>query len=340
MTQQITKLVLKRRSKTKISSKLDVAKILEKYSSTNPSIRPSSSTQLQKELRMKAEWMDYLGESTKGLITGRPAIIIGPEENTHILDWVYPIIEQGDIQKIVDPRLKGEFHANSAWKATKIALSCVQRASIQMSDMSEVSVELKECLALEMTHARSQRMATMGNKTISSNSVSLEIQSDIDALARGLIELKFGRVSQRSDRFEFWTYFPKVRWIEVWTYFPEVRWFDFERASQGSIEIEFGYLPRGPLKLNLDVLLRGLMDLVWTSFPEVRWIEVWTCFLDVQGLEFWTCFLEVQWIDFGHAPRGPLKLNLDVFLRSDRFEFGRASQRSMGSSSKLKSIDL
>ncbi|KAK7824336.1 putative leucine-rich repeat receptor-like serine/threonine-protein kinase [Quercus suber] len=118
------------------------------------------------------------------LITGRPAIIIGPEENTHILDWVYPIIEQGDIQKIVDPRLKGEFHANSAWKATKIALSCVQRASIQMSDMSEVSVELKECLALEMTHARSQRMATMGNKTISSNSVSLEIQSDIDALAR------------------------------------------------------------------------------------------------------------------------------------------------------------
>ncbi|KAK4581608.1 hypothetical protein RGQ29_024989 [Quercus rubra] len=118
------------------------------------------------------------------LITGHPAIIRGPEEYTHILDWVYPIIEQGDIQKIVDPRLKGEFHTNSAWKATEIALSCVERASIQISDMSEVSVELKECLALEMTHARSQRMATEGNKTISSNSVSSELQSDIVALAR------------------------------------------------------------------------------------------------------------------------------------------------------------
>lgn len=118
------------------------------------------------------------------LITGRPAIIRGPKENTHILDWIYPIIERGDIQKIVDPRLKGEFHTSSAWKATEIALSCGERASTQMSDMSEVSVELKECLALEMTLARSQRMATEGNKTISSNSVSLEIQSDIDALAR------------------------------------------------------------------------------------------------------------------------------------------------------------
>ncbi|KAL4625904.1 hypothetical protein ACB092_05G058800 [Castanea dentata] len=118
------------------------------------------------------------------LITGCPAIIRGPEENTHILDWVCPIIECGDIQKIVDPRLKGEFHTNSAWKATEIALSCVARASIQKSDMSEVSVELKECLALEMTHARSQRMATEGNKTTSRNSVSLELQSDIVALAR------------------------------------------------------------------------------------------------------------------------------------------------------------
>ena len=62
----------------------------------------------------------------------------------------------------------------------------------------------------------------------------------------------FGCVSQRSDGFEIWTCFPEVRWFEVWTCFPkvrwiwiwtcfpEVRWFDFGRASQRSIEIEFG----------------------------------------------------------------------------------------------------
>ena len=31
------------------------------------------------------------------LITGQPAIIRGTERNTHILDWVYPNVESGDI---------------------------------------------------------------------------------------------------------------------------------------------------------------------------------------------------------------------------------------------------
>ena len=39
------------------------------------------------------------------LITGRPAIMRGREKITHILDWVYPMIESGDIGNIVDPRL-------------------------------------------------------------------------------------------------------------------------------------------------------------------------------------------------------------------------------------------
>ena len=35
------------------------------------------------------------------LITGRPAIMRKLEKNTHILDWVYPVIESGDIGSIV-----------------------------------------------------------------------------------------------------------------------------------------------------------------------------------------------------------------------------------------------
>ena len=36
------------------------------------------------------------------LITGRLAMIRGPEENTHIVAWVRPIIESGDIRNIID----------------------------------------------------------------------------------------------------------------------------------------------------------------------------------------------------------------------------------------------
>ena len=121
------------------------------------------------------------------LITGRPAIIREPEEDTHIVGWVYPIIESGDIQSIVDPRLQGKFHTNSAWKAVEIAMSCVPTAAIQRPDMSQVLAELKECLALEMSNGRSKSRATGGNMTTSRNPLimtSSQLESDIAALAR------------------------------------------------------------------------------------------------------------------------------------------------------------
>ena len=72
------------------------------------------------------------------LITGRPAIVRRPVRNNHILDWVNPLIERGDVQNIVDPRLEGEFNTNSAWKAIEIAMSCIPSYAIQRPDMSRV----------------------------------------------------------------------------------------------------------------------------------------------------------------------------------------------------------
>ncbi|KAL4625123.1 hypothetical protein ACB092_05G001400 [Castanea dentata] len=121
------------------------------------------------------------------LITGRPAIMRGREKNTHILDWVYPIIKRGDIGSIVDPRLQGEFYTNSAWKAVEIAMSCIPSPAIQRPDMSQVLVELKECLDLEIAHGRSQTLEIEANETISSipfTVSSMELQSDIATLAR------------------------------------------------------------------------------------------------------------------------------------------------------------
>ena len=66
-------------------------------------------------------------------------------------------------------------------------MPCIAPATILRSDMCEVCAELKECLALEMAHGRSQRMMTGGNKTISNNQLittPLELESDIAALAR------------------------------------------------------------------------------------------------------------------------------------------------------------
>ncbi|KAL4625943.1 hypothetical protein ACB092_05G060300 [Castanea dentata] len=118
------------------------------------------------------------------LITGWPAIMRGPEKNTHILDWIYPIIESGDIQSVVDPRLQGKFHTNSAWKAVEIALSCVPPIASQRPDISQVLAELKECLALEMTNASLATEHNIAPSSIPLETSYLELESDIAALAR------------------------------------------------------------------------------------------------------------------------------------------------------------
>ena len=116
------------------------------------------------------------------LITFRATIVRGPIKNNHILDWVNPLIERGDVQNIVDPRLEREFNTSSAWKAIEIAMSCMPSYAIQRLDMSHVLVELKECLALEMAHERTQRMAIEGNLTTSNipfKMTHLEYESNI-----------------------------------------------------------------------------------------------------------------------------------------------------------------
>ncbi|KAL6335713.1 hypothetical protein AAG906_039476 [Vitis piasezkii] len=85
------------------------------------------------------------------LITGRPAIIPG---GIYIVVWVSPMIERGDIESIVDPRLQGDFNTNSAWKAVEIALACVASTGMQRPDMSRVVVDLMECLETEVASRR------------------------------------------------------------------------------------------------------------------------------------------------------------------------------------------
>ncbi|KAJ7963104.1 Receptor-like protein kinase family [Quillaja saponaria] len=87
------------------------------------------------------------------LITGQPAIIRTAENTIHILDWVIPLIERGDIQSVTDPRLQGKFNTSSAWKAVEIAMSCIPPKAIQRPDISHILSELKECLSLEMDPA-------------------------------------------------------------------------------------------------------------------------------------------------------------------------------------------
>nr|WAP48841.1 malectin leucine-rich repeat receptor-like kinase 1a [Medicago truncatula] len=109
------------------------------------------------------------------LITGRKAVARASDEYIHILQWVIPIVEGGDIQNVVDPKLEGEFNINSAWKTVEIAMSCTSSNEVERPDISQILAELKECLSLEMvqrnnvsTRARDElvSIATISETTI------------------------------------------------------------------------------------------------------------------------------------------------------------------------------
>ncbi|KHN30021.1 Putative leucine-rich repeat receptor-like protein kinase [Glycine soja] len=108
------------------------------------------------------------------LITGQPAIIKG-HQNTHIAQWVDNFLVRGDIQQIVDPRLRGDFDFGSMWKALEAAIACVPSISIQRPSMSYIVSELKE--SLEMEAAREKE----GINSIEMNVVDLEALCGPDA---------------------------------------------------------------------------------------------------------------------------------------------------------------
>ncbi|CDP05358.1 unnamed protein product [Coffea canephora] len=97
------------------------------------------------------------------LITGRP-VIIGTEDKRHILQWANFLLATGDIGSIVDPKLKGMYEINSAWKALEVAMACASPTSYRRPNMAHVLAQLTECLAAEK--ARTEGLEDTGSQDL------------------------------------------------------------------------------------------------------------------------------------------------------------------------------
>ncbi|KAL3720910.1 hypothetical protein ACJRO7_005679 [Eucalyptus globulus] len=122
----------------------------DSYVSTCPAGTPSyldPKFQTSGNLNKKSDVYSF-GIILFELITGRPAIMRSGDGSAsmHILEWLIPIVERGDIQSIMDPRLQGEFDVNSAWKVVEIAMSCTRPPAIQRPDIHHLLAELRESL--------------------------------------------------------------------------------------------------------------------------------------------------------------------------------------------------
>ncbi|KMZ62076.1 hypothetical protein ZOSMA_490G00020 [Zostera marina] len=84
------------------------------------------------------------------LITGQPAVINHGGERIPIATLVEPMIERGEIDEIIDPKLNGEYNIISARKALEIAFACIPQKSNERLSMFDVVKQLKECLEIEI----------------------------------------------------------------------------------------------------------------------------------------------------------------------------------------------
>jgi len=82
------------------------------------------------------------------LITGKPAIVRDPEPIS-LIRWAQRRLSRGDIEAVVDASMQGDYDVNSVWKAAETALKCTELNSLQRPTMTEVVVQLQECLGLE-----------------------------------------------------------------------------------------------------------------------------------------------------------------------------------------------
>ncbi|KAF3783576.1 putative serine/threonine-protein kinase [Nymphaea thermarum] len=83
------------------------------------------------------------------LMCGREAIFGSLEEHFHIVEWAKSKIVRGDIESIIDPRIKGQHKMNSMWKVADIALACTARRSIERPNMHNILKDLKEAMEME-----------------------------------------------------------------------------------------------------------------------------------------------------------------------------------------------
>ncbi|XP_019091471.1 PREDICTED: probable LRR receptor-like serine/threonine-protein kinase At1g51880 [Camelina sativa] len=115
------------------------------------------------------------------LVTNQPVIDM-KRERSHIGEWVGLMLSRGDINSIVDPKLQGDFDPNTIWKVVETAMTCLNPSSSRRPTMTQVVMDLKECLNMEVARNMGSRMTDSTND--SSVEMSMNFTTELNPGAR------------------------------------------------------------------------------------------------------------------------------------------------------------
>lgn len=84
------------------------------------------------------------------IVSGRePLNIHRPRNEWSLVEWAKPYIREQKIEEIVDPNLKGMYHAEAMWRVVEVALACIENYSDYRPSMANIVRELEDALIIE-----------------------------------------------------------------------------------------------------------------------------------------------------------------------------------------------
>ncbi|KAI4382084.1 hypothetical protein MLD38_008090 [Melastoma candidum] len=84
------------------------------------------------------------------IISGRePLNIHRPRNEWSLVEWAKTFIREQKIEEIVDPNIKGMYHAEAMWRVVEVALACIEPFSAYRPSMADILRELEDALIIE-----------------------------------------------------------------------------------------------------------------------------------------------------------------------------------------------
>lgn len=107
------------------------------------------------------------------IVTGRePLNVQRPRNEWSLVEWAKPFIRESRIEEIVDPTIKGGYHAEAMWRVVEAALACIEPFSTYRPSMVDIVRELEDALIIE--NNASEYMRSIESFAGSNRFISLE----------------------------------------------------------------------------------------------------------------------------------------------------------------------
>ncbi|CAA2986487.1 nodulation receptor kinase-like [Olea europaea subsp. europaea] len=84
------------------------------------------------------------------IVSGQePLNIKRPRNEWSLVEWAKPHIRNSRIEEIVDPNIKGGYHAEAMWRVVEVALACIEPYSAYRPCMADIVRELEDAFIIE-----------------------------------------------------------------------------------------------------------------------------------------------------------------------------------------------